>query len=67
MERLALLFLLTGLWGCDAKNETVKQGREAVKEVVNQPFETLDHTKDSVQENTEKQKAALEEAERQSN
>jgi len=50
---------------CDSKNETVNQGREAVKEAVTQPFNTLDSAKDSVRQSEDKQKAALEEADKQ--
>ena len=50
--------------GCDGKNETVGQGREAVKEVVTQPFDTLKSAKDSLGQSEDKQKAALEEAEK---
>ena len=57
----ALLTLcLTG--GCDAKKDTVDKGREAVKEVVTQPFNTLNSAKDSLKQSEDKQKAALEEA-----
>jgi hypothetical protein len=65
MKPLALLLLLFGPCGCDTKNETVKQGREAVKEVVNQPFDTLNSAKESIQNSSEKQKAALEETEKE--
>ena len=63
MKSIALLLVLLSAWGCDSKSETVKQGRQAVKEVVNQPFEALDSAKESLQKSEEKQKAALEEAE----
>jgi hypothetical protein len=62
----ALLILIASLThGCDSKNETVNQGREAVKEVVTQPFNTLNAAKDSVRQSEDKQKAALEEAEKE--
>jgi ABC-type transporter MlaC component len=62
----ALLILIASLiHGCDSKNETVNQGREAVKEVVTQPFNTLNAAKDSVRQSEDKQKAALEEAEKE--
>ena len=51
--------------GCDSKSETVSQGREAVKEAVTQPFNTLDGAKDSLQKSEEKQKAALEQADKE--
>lgn len=48
--------------GCDSKSDTVSKGREAVKDVVTQPFNTLDSTKDSLKQSEEKSKAALEQA-----
>ena len=59
-----LLFTLLVI-GCDGKDKTVSQGREAVKEVVTQPFNTLDSAKDSLRQSEDKQKAALEEAEKE--
>ena len=61
--KLAPLALLIGLLAsCDAKKDTVEKGREAVKEVVTQPFNQLDSAKDSLKQSEDKQKAALEEA-----
>jgi hypothetical protein len=61
--KLARVMLILGLiGGCDAKKDTVEKGREAVKELVTQPFSQLDSAKDSVKQSEEKQKAALEEA-----
>jgi len=57
---LALALALMG--GCDGKKDTVEKGREAVKEVVTQPFNTLNSANDSLKESEDKQKAALEEA-----
>lgn len=65
MKQIALFLLLLTAWGCDSKNETVSQGRQAVKEVVTQPFNTLDSAKDSLQKSEEKQKAAIEEADKE--
>ena len=66
MKRIAPLFLvLMAASGCDSKSETVQQGRQAVKGVVNQPFEALNNAKDSLQQSEAKQKAALEEAEKE--
>ena len=65
MKQIALILLLLSAWSCDSKNETVSQGRQAVKEVVTQPFNTLDSAKDSLQKSEEKQKAALEEADKE--
>lgn len=65
MKQIALLLLLGTVWGCDSKSETVSQGREAVKEVVTQPFNTLNSAKDSLQKSEEKQKAAFEEADKE--
>lgn len=62
----ALLTLIASLTpSCDSKNETVNQGREAVKEVVTQPFNTLNAAKDSLRQSEDKQKAALEEADKE--
>jgi hypothetical protein len=59
-----LLLLVAGLLphtSCDSKTDTVTQGREAVKEVVTQPFNTLDAAKESLKQSEDKSKAALEE------
>ena len=71
MKRRAsmLLLLAAGLLahtGCDSKTDTVTKGREAVKEVVTQPFNTLDAAKNSLKQSDEKSKTALEEIEKQS-
>ena len=42
MKSMALLLLLLAAWGGDSKSETIQQARQRVKEVVNQPFDTLD-------------------------
>ena len=52
--------------GCDSKTDTVTKGREAVKEVVTQPFNTLDAAKESLNRSEDKTKTALEEIEKQS-
>lgn len=65
MKQIALFLLLWTAWSCDSKSETVSQGREAVKEAVTQPFNTLNSAKDSVQKSEEKQKAAFEEADKE--
>ena len=54
-------------YGCDAKSNSVERGREAVKEVATQPFNALENTKDSLKQREEKNKAALEQAEKESN
>ena len=64
-----ILLLAAGLLpqtGCDSKSDTVTKGREAVKEVVTQPFSTLDGAKDSLKKSDDKSKTALEEIEKQS-
>jgi ABC-type transporter MlaC component len=61
---LAAVFLLC--YSCDSKPDPVTQGREAVKEVVTQPFNTLEGAKDSLKQSEEKSKAALEEADKES-
>ena len=63
---LALLIVIPFLnHGCESKNETVNQGRQAVKEVVTQPLNTLNSAKDSVRQSEGKQKSALEEADKE--
>ena len=63
IHQLAPLALAIGLiGGCDAKKDTVEKGREAVKEVVTQPFNTLQSASESLKQSEDKQKAALEEA-----
>jgi len=62
-----LLLLAAGLLphtGCDSKTETVTKGREAVKEVVTQPFNARDAAKESLKQSEDKTKAALEEADK---
>jgi len=62
-HKLAPLALAIGLiGGCDSKKDTVEKGREAVKEVVTQPFNTLNSASESLKQSEDKQKAALEEA-----
>ncbi len=70
MKRWFFVMLLVSagsliFYGCDAKKETVSKGREAVKEVVTQPFNALDSAKDSLKESEDKNKAALEEADKE--
>jgi len=60
---LAIAICLFG--GCDAKKAPIEKGRQAVKEVVTQPFNALDAAKDSLKHSDDKQKAALEEANRE--
>ena len=54
MKRITgiVLLLIVGVAmhsGCDSKKDPVSSGREAVKEVVTQPFNTLDTAKDIAQ------------------
>lgn len=70
MKRRAAMFLLlvaglTAHTGCDSKTETVTKGREAVKEVVTQPFNARDTAKESLKQSEDKTKAALEEVDKQ--
>ena len=51
--------------GCESKEATVEKGRGAVKEVVTQPFNTLDNAKDSLRQSEDKQKAAVEAADKE--
>jgi len=70
MKRRALMFLLLAAallphTGCDSKTETVTKGREAVKDVVTQPFSARDAAKESLKQSEDKTKAALEEVDKQ--
>jgi len=69
MKRSVPMLMLLGVGmlshtGCDSKNDTVTQGRQAVKEVVTQPFNTLDAAKESLKQSEEKSKTALEEVDK---
>jgi hypothetical protein len=46
---------------CDSKKDPVTTGREAVQEVVTQPFNALEGAKDSLKQSDDKTKAAIEE------
>jgi hypothetical protein len=64
-----LTALSTGLLmsaACDSKKDPVTSGREAVKEVVTQPFQTFEGAKDSLKQSEDKTKSALEEFEKES-
>ncbi len=63
--KIILIALALSVTGCDAKKSTVEQGREAVKEVASQPFNQRDSIKESLKQSEDKQKAALEEAEKE--
>ncbi len=70
MERWLFIMLLVSagsvnLLGCDSQKKAVTQGREAVKGVVTQPFNALDGAKDSLKQSEDKNKAALEEADKE--
>ena len=52
--------------GCDSKKDPVASGREAVKEVVTQPFNALEGAKESLKQSEDKTKAALQEFEKES-
>lgn len=59
-----ILCLAAGMavnWACDSKKDPVASGREAVKEVVTQPFKTLESAKESLDKSGDKTKTALEE------
>jgi ABC-type transporter MlaC component len=61
---LAAVLIMTS--ACDSKKDPVASGREAVKEVVTQPFNTLESAKDSLKQSEDKSKTALEELEKES-
>jgi predicted outer membrane protein len=60
---LAILLAISA--GCDSKKDPVATGREAVKDVVTQPFNTLDAAKESLSKSAERSKAAIEELEKE--
>lgn len=67
----SVYFLLTALSAvllssaaCDSQKDPVTSGREAVKEIVTQPFKTLEGAKDSLKQSEDRTKAALEEFEK---
>jgi hypothetical protein len=51
---------------CDSKKNPIASGREAVKEVVTQPFNALESAKDSLKQSEDKSRDALEEFEKES-
>jgi hypothetical protein len=63
---ILLLLALVSCSGCDSKPDTVSQGRETVKYFVTQPFNAFDSAKDSLKQSEEKNKAALEQADKES-
>jgi hypothetical protein len=48
-----------------SKKDPVTSGREAVKEVVTQPFNTLDSAKESLNKSEDKSKAAIADMEKE--
>ena len=58
---LSLATMLVMNSSCDSKKDPITTGREAVKEVVTQPFNTLGSAKDSLNKSEDKTKAAIEE------
>lgn len=61
-------WLCTGLLNfssCDSQEDTVSQGRKAVKEGITEPFNALEGAKDSLKQSEEKSKAALEEIDKE--
>jgi len=63
---LSLAAVLMMSSACDSKKDPVTTGREAVKEVVTQPFSALESAKDSLNKSEDKTKAAIEEFEKES-
>lgn len=51
---------------CDCQKDPVTTGREAVQEVVTQPFNALEGVKDSLKRSEDKTKAAIEEFDKES-
>ena len=63
---LVVAAVLLVCYGCDSKSDTVTKGREAVKEVITQPFNTLESAKESLNKSDDKTKAAIEEFDKES-
>jgi hypothetical protein len=63
---LMLAAVLFFQYGCDSKSDPVDKGREAVKEVVSQPLNTLENARDSLTKSDDKTKAAIEEFDKES-
>jgi hypothetical protein len=68
-QGFAIVLLLAGnliiAAGCDSKKDPVTSGREAVKEVVTQPFNTLDSAKESLKKSEDKSKSAIVDTEKE--
>lgn len=68
-QSMAIVLILAGglviYSGCDSKKDPVTSGREAVKEVVTQPFNTLDSAKESLNKSEDKSKAAIADMEKE--
>jgi ABC-type transporter MlaC component len=62
INRLVWALLALSIFGCEGKQPVVEKGRDAVKEVVTQPFNQLDNAQESLKQSEDKQKAALDEA-----
>jgi hypothetical protein len=60
-DLLVVAAVLLVCYACDSKSDTVTKGREAVKEVVTQPFNTLERAKEPLNKSEDKTKAAIEE------
>ncbi len=63
---LCIVLLMLVSSACDSKKNSVASGREAVKEVVTQPFNALESAKDSLKQSEDKSRDALEEFEKES-
>lgn len=63
---LCIVLLMLVSSACDSKKNSVASGREAVKEVVTQPFNALESAKDSLKQSEDKSRDALEKIEKES-
>jgi ABC-type oligopeptide transport system substrate-binding subunit len=61
LSALLVAAVLLSCYACDSKSDTVTKGREAVKEVITQPFNTLEGAKESLNKSADKTKAAIDE------
>jgi ABC-type oligopeptide transport system substrate-binding subunit len=66
LSAFLIVAALLPCYACDSKSDTVTKGREAVKEVITQPFNTLEGAKESLNKSADKTKAAIDEFDKES-
>jgi hypothetical protein len=66
LSALLVGVVLLSCYACESKSDTVTKGREAVKEIITQPFNTLEGAKESLNKSADKTKAAIDEFDKES-